>query len=404
MRPYTKNPSYYTTNSQVFLNQQDRIAAQYVLAGAGWVSESRFGYNRSFLDRFQDFWFVLDPANPTEVEKTEVGRRVPLFNVTNLFGTPSAEVLELKGRSLSAEQKLSRIMGPHNLKVGFRWMRNGGGKTNPQNVSHSYQSLADLLANIPNSVRLDNGKPPHDAYLDEFGGFIQDDWRVNRRLVLNLGVRYDYYPTIRINAKTDRPAEIVNLEPPTDLRRMDFGAYRDAKKPYNPDAVNFGPRIGFSWTLDDNASTAIRGGVGFLFSPHLFATLQNAISDPLGPADVQWNRTEAAALGLKWPTYGEDLNKLFPRNLDGPKLIFYLINPDLPNPYTIQTMVNVQRSFGSTWMAEVGYVRTDGRNFPLHRWLSQAFDRETGARPNPALGSPAGYYITSEETTVYNAM
>jgi hypothetical protein len=55
-------------------------------------------------------------------------------------------------------------------------------------------------------------------------------------------------------------------------------------------------------------------------------------------------------------------------------------------------------------MTEIGYVRTDGRNFPLHRPFTQAFDRETGLRPNPALGSPAGYYISSEEKTVYNAM
>jgi hypothetical protein len=404
MRPYTKNPSHYVTNNQIFFNQQDRIAAQYVLARGPWVSESRFGYNRSFLDRFQEFWFVLDPANPGEPEKTAVGRRMPLFSISGLFGTTSTEVLELRGHTSSAEQKFTRIIGAHSLKAGFRWMRNGGGKTNPQNPSHSFQSLGDFLANIPNSVRLDNGKPPHDGYLDEFGGFIQNDWRLNNRLVLNLGLRYDYYPTIRIKAKTSTPAEIVNLEPPTDLRKMDFGAFRPGDKPFDSDGDNFAPRIGVAWTLDQSGATVVRGGVGFLFSPHLFATLQNAISDPFGPADVQFNRTEVAARGLKWPTYGEDLVKLFPKQSGGQKFIYYLMNPDLPTPYTVQTMLNVQRSFGSSWMAEVGYVRTDGRNFPLHRPFTQAFDRETGARPNPALGSPAGYYISSEETTVYNAM
>jgi hypothetical protein len=404
MRPYTKNPSQYVTNNQKFFNQQDRIAAQYVLARGSSVSESRFGYNRSFLDRFQDFWFVMDPAHPTEPEKTAVGRRMPLFSITNLFSTTSAEILELRGHTTTAEQKFSHIKGPHNLKTGFRWMRNGGGKTNPQNPSHTFQTLADFLANIPTSIRLDNGKPPHDAHIDEFGGFIQDDWRVNNRLILNLGIRYDYYPTISIHAKTSTPAEIVNLESPTNLRKMDFGPLRDAKRPYDPDGDNFGPRIGFAWTVDQKANTVVRGGIGFLFSPHLFATLQNAISDPYGPADVQFNRTEVAARGLKWPTYGEDLVKLFPKQTGGQKFIYYLMNPDLPTPYTMQTMINVQHSLGSTLMAEVGYVRTDGRNFPLHRPFTQAFDRETGLRPNPSLGSPAGYYISSEEETLYNAM
>ena len=43
----------------------------------------------------------------------------------------------------------------------------------------------------------------------------------------------------------------------------------------------------------------------------------------------------------------------------------------------------MQRSLGDAWMAEAGYIRTDGRNFPLSRPLANAFDRQTGARPNP---------------------
>jgi hypothetical protein len=57
MRPETVNPSIYigTGNDQRFLNEQDRIAAQYVRAGGTWVSETRFGWNRNSLDRLNDF-------------------------------------------------------------------------------------------------------------------------------------------------------------------------------------------------------------------------------------------------------------------------------------------------------------------------------------------------------------
>ena len=47
MRPYTKMPSIYVANNQKFQNTQDRIATQYVLSRGSWVSESRFGWNRS---------------------------------------------------------------------------------------------------------------------------------------------------------------------------------------------------------------------------------------------------------------------------------------------------------------------------------------------------------------------
>jgi outer membrane receptor protein involved in Fe transport len=404
MRPYTKMPSIYNANNQKFLNTQDRIAAQYVLSRGSWVSESRVGWNRSFLDRVQDFWYAFDPSRPPEPVKTVVGRRIPLLTVSSQFSTVSAEILELKGRSWSADQKLSRIIGPHNVKLGFRWYRQGGSKTNPQNPNITFLNLNDLFANIPNSVVLMNGKPPHDGRLDEFGGFIQDDWRVNKSLVLNLGLRYDNYWVVRIKPTTSTPAEIVNLEPATDLRKMDFGGFRDPKKPYDPDHFNFGPRVGFAWTLSEKSQMVVRGGAGVLFSPHLFATLQNLVSDPFGPADVQWNRTEAAAKNIRWPAYGDDLRSIYLQGAGGKKFVFSLINPHLPNPYTVQSLISFERALGSTLMAEVDYVRTDGRDFPLHRPLANAFDRQTGARPNPALGTLSGYYLSSEQTMVYNAL
>jgi hypothetical protein len=404
MRPYTKNPSIYTANNQKFFNLQDRIAAQYVVSRGGWVSESRVGWNRSFLDRIQDFWYVTDPSKPAETVKTVVGRRIPLMTVSGLFSTVSSEILDLNGRSWSVDQKLGRIIGAHNVKLGFRWYRQGGSKTNPQNPNVTFLNLNDLFANIPNSVTLMNGKPPHDGHLDEFGGFIQDDWRVNRSLVLNLGLRYDDYLVVRIKPTTSTSAQIVNLQPATDLTKMDFGGFRAPDQPYDPDHFNLGPRVGFAWTMNERSQTVVRGGVGVLFSPHLFATLQNLVSDPFGPADVTWNRTDSAARNLKWPAYGEDLRNMYLKEAGGQEFAFSLINPNLPNPYTVQSLISFERGLGSNLMAEVDYVRTDGRNFPLHRPLVNAFDRQTGLRPNPALGNLGGYYLSSEQTMVYNAL
>ena len=49
-------------------------------------------------------------------------------------------------------------------------------------------------------------------------------------------------------------------------------------------------------------------------------------------------------------------------------------------PYTIQSMLSVQHSIGRTMAAEVGYIRTDGNDFPLQRQFTQAFDRADWAR------------------------
>jgi hypothetical protein len=406
MRPVTVNPSIYigTGNDQRFLNEQDRIAAQYVLAKGNWTSETRYGWNRSELNRLNDFWNALDPAFSGTADLTDPGRRIPQIILTGLFATPTSEILAMRGRSFSFEQKFSRVISEHNFRTGFRWGRDAGSKTNPQNPNYTFQTVADLLANAPNQMNLQSGQPPHDAHIDNFGGFFQDDWRVNQRLVLNLGVRLDFYPTAQFKATSDRPAEIVNLEAPTDLRLMDFGAPRAQDNIYNPDWFNIGPRAGFVWTLDERGDTVVRGGAGVLYSPILLALIQNNIADPLIGAATTYNRTDLAARGLKWGNYADDIQAAARQDRGGNKAIFSLIDPNLRAPYTVQTMLNVQRALGGAWMAEVGYLRTDGRHFPLSRPLANAFDRETGVRPNPSLGVPGGVYLTSEQTMVYNAL
>ena len=55
-------------------------------------------------------------------------------------------------------------------------MRETGGRLNPENPSFTYQTYADLLANIPQSLSTSFGAPPHDSTWIS-SGFIQDDWR-----------------------------------------------------------------------------------------------------------------------------------------------------------------------------------------------------------------------------------
>jgi hypothetical protein len=116
------------------------------------------------------------------------------------------------------------------------------------------------------------------------------------------------------------------------------------------------------------------------------------------------NRTEVTARGIKWPAYHEDVRNSLVQGASGSKFLNSIIDTNLPNPYTVQSMVGIQRAIGGSLMAEVDYIRTDGRNFPLHRPFANAFDRQTGARPNPTLGSLSGYHVSSAQTMVYNAL
>jgi outer membrane receptor protein involved in Fe transport len=404
LRPYTLDPRpvLNNANDRQFPNEQDRIAAQMVMTKGAWVSESRFGWNRTYLARIDGFLGTIGPNTPAEI--LPYGRRVGQLRISGVFDTADAEIWDMAGTTYSFEQKFSRGFQRHLVKAGFRFMRETGGRSNPEIPKFIYQNYADLLANIPTQQFTSYGAPPHGSHMDNYSAFLQDDWRLGSNFVLNLGVRYDYYGTIHLVPTSPVEVEIVNFEAASDLRKLDFGPLRDPQRPYEPDSVNFAPRAGFAWTLNEAESTVVRGGVGYLYSPHLIATVRQSAANPYIPFRITYNRTEVAARNIKWPMYTDDTSVIALREAAGKKTVFSIFDPNIQVPYTIQSMVSVQHSFGRTMAAEIGYLRTDGNDFPLQRHFIQAFDRVTGLRPNPALGAPGGYYVDSSQTMVYNGL
>jgi hypothetical protein len=404
LRPFTLDPRpvLNNANDREFPNEQDRVAAQLVMTRGAWVSESRVGWNRTYLARLDGFLSTIGPNTPAEV--LPYGRRVGRLDITGLFATADAEIWDMLGTTYSFEQKFSRGFQRHLVKAGFRFMRETGGRLNPEIPKFIYQTYADLLANIPTTENTSYGAPPHESNMDNYSAFIQDDWRLGNRFVLNAGLRYDYYGVVKVRPTTPVEVEIVNYERATDLRKLDFGALRDPLRPYEPDTINFGPRLGFAWTLDENEQTVVRGGVGYLYSPNLIATVRQSAANPFIPFRIVYNRTEVAERGVKWPMYTDDTAVIARRDAAGRRTVFSVFDTELQVPYTIQSMLSVQHSLGRTMAVEIGYLRTDGNDFPLQRQFTQAFDRVTGVRPNPALGAPGGYYVDSSQTMVYNGL
>ena len=221
---------------------------------------------------------TIGPNTPPEI--LPFGRRVGRLNTSNLFTTPHAEFYDMAGTTYSFEQKFSRGLQRHLVKAGFRFMRETGDRANPEVPVFQYQNYADLLANVVTSQNTSYGAPPHASNMDSYSAFIQDDWRLGSQFVLNLGLRFDSYSTIHVRPTTDVPVEIVNFEKITDINKLDFGPPRDPQNPINADTMNFGPRMGFAWTVGSSEQTVIRGGVGYLYSPHLIATVRQSAAHP----------------------------------------------------------------------------------------------------------------------------
>jgi len=393
-RPYRYVASF-TSNAQDWQGYQERGTANFTTSGAGWTSETRFGYNFNEVDRNQAYWFTaLDPDRP---ESSYGGRRYPTVTVPGLFSS-GAEFNNRYGPLWSLEEKYALHVGKHSLKFGGILTRRGSGRVNIETPNLQYANTTALLANIPDRIQVFFGQPRYLGRNDEAGLFAQDDWRVNPRLVVNLGVRYDFFG--HYVARPEDPTETAgffNLDGLLD-RQFHFGGFRDPSNPVESDRwVNIGPRVGFSYNPDGRAKTVVRGGFGVMFGVQPTDDFNSAVSRTKDVTrQVVFSRAEGLALGLRYPVFNEEV---LPKLTASSQLQRdYIMDPHMQNPYSMNFYLGMQRELTGSTMIESAFVGTRGVKFRLRRQFNEV-DRVTGLRPNPGLGT--GSYLDSSQTTSY---
>jgi len=270
------------------------------LARPNLVNEFRFGYaNRPRVVDFGPNGASFD--GPALVKSLGlVGLRsdpprvasVPDFGITNFTGTGRSRGFTQLSRTLQFTDNVTWTVGRHTLKFGadVRRLRLGDNVSffsgddlgeYRWNGMFSGNPFADFLLGYPQRTRLANtgpditGKTWHQAF------FFQDDFRVNRRLTLNYGLRYEYrkpfYDDTLQLANFDRafPGGRVVVPNEASLKltapgfRASIGSTpiitaAEAGIPEtlrNSDKNNFMPRFGFAYRPFGD-KTVIRGGYG----------------------------------------------------------------------------------------------------------------------------------------------
>lgn len=373
------------------------------------LNEFRFGYTRSNQTVKQLAYRTTDIAAQLGLGGIPsggiVGGGLPTTSVTGMqgFGTGQTEP-QFKGQNnYQYLDNVTWIKGNHQFKAGvsLQWIHlpffsppntfgaytfNGNFTSKPGQANTGY-GLADFMldsmnkASISNYVNLNFSRYARGAYL-------QDDWRITRDLTLNVGVRYDIFQP---NSENDGHYGTIVVQPngpaagtgtltyPSSQRNAylapRFLQYlsdnRIALNYANGDTVvhfqklNFAPRIGFAYKLDEK--TVIRGGFGIFYSgPENTGgggTMQNY------PYQNSSTFTANACKAGNCVPLSLNLETGFSSLLSGNGLIsnvtsptFQGSDPQIKTPYSESYNLAFQRSITNNMVGTISYVGNVSRH------------------------------------------
>ena len=174
------------------------------------------------------------------------------------------------------------ITGDHTLKFGTNYINTELGGFfffGARGYALTFNALPSVLVNraqgfaTPGNVSaltFSDGAGNHDQKINQLAFYVQDDWKVTRKLTLNLGLRWDANIGNLPDQTNNRTIRI--LKQLDDPRARAITGDDDKLSRTTPSWTEFQPRIGFAYDPFGEGKTVIRGGYG-IFYDQLFQNL-----------------------------------------------------------------------------------------------------------------------------------
>jgi len=307
------------------------------------------------------------------------------FNLGPAASSPGISVGRAIGnyqRQLNFVNQLSIIAGNHQLKMGLDIRR-----MMPQprfrayGISHQFTpDFATAITKGLNTTSVQLLAPPGNVTMDNYSFFVQDAWRINRRLTLTLGLRWEIIPAPQ--PEKERP--LYRISQVDDLMTATIAPaglplfetrYRD-----------FAPRFGVAYQPFANSDLTIRGGAGIFYDL------------PTGQALAAFNywpyNTVRYTYQNSFPAPAETLQPI-PVSVEPPyDDDFRFYDPNMRLPYAWQWNFGIEKSLGNDQSFSLNYVGSSG-----HRLIFPEFYRNSPG--NPETGTPAHMVINPIFTESY---
>ena len=270
------------------------------------------------------------------------------------------------------DQALSWVKGSHELKFGFNWMSTRFAFFTPPHPNGTYSfngsytgyGLADFLYGRPISSQIDVTK-----YFDLIrfrpSLYVQDNWRVNSKLTLNLGLRNEL-----VTPWTERHNRLAVFDPGNGGALVPVGTPgHPANSVTDGRYTNLAPRAGFAYTL--NPKTVIRGGFGIFYAYETYNSNPQAKNAPFNGSVVTTNSSGVAGYDAALPI-SAGLPAARPDLFPAAGTAFQVFRRSYPNPSANEWNLNVQRQLSSHDTLSVAYIGQNGVHILVNPNINQA--------------------------------
>jgi len=274
----------------------------------------------------------------------------------------------------------SKVFSQHTLKLGYEFQtihteildfspqygqdNYTGQFSSPGGAQNNVYNVADFLFGARSSYELTTWFVAQYRQRMQFL-YAQDDWKVSRKLTLNLGVRYEY-----ATPQWEDGNHLSNFDPVgKQLTLAKNGGIADRAQ-VRPDRNNFAPRVGFAYNV--MPKTVIRSGFGVSYVHFNRLGGENMLSyNPPSVIDVAINNPSPATS----PTCAQDVasptcfrptmmgftpNQVSPTNFTPANTQLRYTPPDNRTGYVMAWHFTIQRELAKDLVLDLGYVGNRG--------------------------------------------
>src|ERR1700693_560211 len=282
-------------------------------------------------------------------------------------------------RQINLVDGLSVQKGSHNLKFGIDYRRLSPSH-DPGLYSQSpiFLSVAGAVAGNLGFASLQSLRSST-FLLQNLGLFAQDSWRVNPRLTITYGLRWDidFAPS-----STSGPS--IPAVTGYDLNNLSNLALAPAGT--SPFATRFGnvaPRIGAAYQLSENQNwgRVVRGGFGVFYDLATSEVGNTLGSDyPFGASGFVLGPGFGGTATFPLSASNAAAPAITPAELSSPGAVLLAFNPHLNLPYTLEWNVSLEQELGKEQSLSASYIGSAGRRLLQTTYISA---------PNASFGNAA---------------